>query len=239
MVACMKIDAFESHEASVSRLRLGASVYLTKRPVDLLAIGPRLRMDPHFHAICLMRDPRDVIVSRHGKDRQRYWTPLDTWKQRVAVVRSLTAHERFLLVRYEDLVADPDGTEHHIRERLPFLEATRPFSAFPAVAMPSAKALEALGPVRPFDANSVGNWRRHLPRLAGQLAQHGSISEELVEFGYERDAAWLSLLDGVSPDLSPSYLSARSRSTIRRQVEQTFLPWISAAALRAARAAGM
>ena len=48
MVACMKIDAFESHEASVSRLRLGARVYLTKRPADLLAIGPRLRFDPDF-----------------------------------------------------------------------------------------------------------------------------------------------------------------------------------------------
>ena len=38
MVACMNIDAFEAHEASVSRLRLGPRVYLTKRPADLFAI---------------------------------------------------------------------------------------------------------------------------------------------------------------------------------------------------------
>src|SRR5688572_14556505 len=136
MVACMKIDAFESHEASVSRLRLGPRVYLTKRPGDLLAIGPRLRMDPHFHALCLMRDPRDVIVSRHGKDRKRYWSSLRTWKQRLPVVRALTGHNRFLLIRYEDLVQDPDGIDRRIRERLPFLERVRPFSAFPTVATP-------------------------------------------------------------------------------------------------------
>ncbi len=239
MVACMNIDAFEAHEASVSRLRLGPRVYLTKRPADLFAIGPRLRSDRHFHAICLMRDPRDVIVSRHGKDQKRYWTSLRTWKQRLPVVRALAGHERFLLVRYEDLVADPDGIERRIHERLPFLETVRPFSAFPTIAAPSAKALEALGRVRPFDADSVGNWRKHLPRVAGQLAQYGPVTHELVEFGYERDAAWMSLLDGVAPDLSPSHLDGRSRVRWRRPIERTILPWISAVAVRAARMAGV
>ena len=235
----MTIDAFEPHEASVSRLRLGARVYLTKRPADLLAIGPRLGTDPHFHAICLMRDPRDVIVSRHGKDQARYWTPLRTWKQRLPVVRALAGHERFLLVRYEDLVRDPDGIERRIRERLPFLETVRPFRAFPTIATPSATALEALGPVRPFDADSVGNWRKHLSRVAGQLAQYGPITDELVEFGYERDDTWLSLLDGVTPDRSPSRLGARSRVRWRRPIERTILPWISAGAVKTARAVGV
>jgi hypothetical protein len=239
MVACMNIDAFESHEASVSRLRLGPRVYLTKRPADLFAIGPRLSVDPHFHALCLMRDPRDVIVSRHGKDDHRYWTSLRTWKRRLPVVRARTGHERFLLIRYEDLVADPNGIERRIRERLPFLEAVRPFSAFPTVATPSATALEALGPIRPFDADSVGHWRNHLPRVAGQLAQYGPITDELVEFGYERDASWLSLLDGVTPDRSPSHLDNRSRSGLRRRVERTVLPWISAVTLLAARSTGV
>ena len=239
MVACMKIDAFEPHEASVSRLRLGPAVYLTKRPADLLAIGPRLRLDTDFHVLCLMRDPRDVIVSRHSKDRDRYWTSLRIWKQRLPIVRALSRHERFLVVRYEDLVANPDQLERRISERLPFLESVRPLSAFPAVAKPSAAALEALGGVRPLDANSIGTWRRHLPRVAGQLAQHGPITGELIEFGYERDAIWLSLLDGVEPDLAPSHLGDRSRNRVRRRIERTVLPWISAIALRAGRAVGL
>ena len=63
-----------------------------------------------------MRDPRDVIVSRHGQDRERYWTSLRIWKQRLPIVRALSGHDRFLLVRYEDLVADPDRVERHILE---------------------------------------------------------------------------------------------------------------------------
>jgi hypothetical protein len=239
MVACMNIDAFEPHEAAVARLRIGARVYLTKRPADLASVGPRLKLDPDFHVICLMRDPRDVIVSRHGRDRERYWASLRIWKQRLPLVRGFRGHDRFMVIRYEDLVTDPDATERRIRAQLPFLESLRPFSAFHAAASPSALALEALGPVRPFDAGGVGAWRRHLPRVAGQLAQYGPIADELIEFGYERDAAWVSLLDGVSPDLSGSHLGDRSRRRWRRRAERSVLPWASAVAVRAARAVGL
>ena len=237
MVACMKIDAFESHEASVSRLRFGPRVYLTKRPADLLAIGPRLRFDSNFHVLCLMRDPRDVVVSRHGQDRERYWTSLRIWKQRLPAIRRLAGHERFMVVRYEDLVHDPDAIDRRLRERLPFLESSRPFHEFSTVAKPSPKALEALGPVRPFAEDSIGNWRNHLPRIAGQLEQYGSITDELIEFGYERDGTWLSILDGVSPDHTPSRLGSRSR--LRRQLERAVLPWFSVLALGAVRSAGI
>jgi hypothetical protein len=239
MVACLNVDAFESHETSVSRLRLGPRVYLTKRPADLYAIGPRLRWDPDFYAVCLMRDPRDVIVSRHGNDPDRYWSSLRVWKQRLPKVRAFSDHPRFHLVRYEELVIDPEGVGRRLVDRLPFLEMVRPFGEFPAIATPSATALEALGPVRPFDTTSVGNWKKHLPRVAGQLLLHGPVTAELIEFGYEHDAAWLTLLDGLTPDVLPSRLGERSRSSLRRRVERTILPWVSTVALKLGRAVGL
>jgi hypothetical protein len=238
MVACMTIDAFEAHEASVSRLRFGGGVYLTKRPGDLAAIGPRLRLDPHFHAICLMRDPRDVVVSRHAKDQRRYWTPLRIWKARVPIARDLSRHARFTMVRYEDLVHDPDGTGQRLAVRLPFLGLRHPFSAFPAVASPAESAIEALGGLRPFDVESIGNWRRHLPRVAGQLALYGSIADELIEFGYEADNAWLSELRDVAPDLSSSHRGGAGRRW-RRYIERSIVPRISARAVVAGRAVGL
>jgi hypothetical protein len=239
MVACLKIDGYEPHEASISRLRVGPNVYLTKLPRDLMAVEPRLMLDRTFHVICLMRDPRDVIVSRHGQAPDRYWTPLRIWKQRVGMVRRLANHGRFLLVRYEDLVSDPDGTDRRIRERLRFLESTHPFSAFAAVARPTPLALEALGPVRAFSADRVGGWRHHLPRVAGQLARYGSITDELIEFGYEPDARWLSMLDGVVPDMSASQIEGGLVRRLRYGFERSVVPWFSAFTVSAGRAVGL
>jgi hypothetical protein len=206
MIACFGIDAYDTHEAGVSHLRRNAGIYLSKRPGDLPAVQWRLRLDRHFHVICMMRDPRDTVVSRHGSHPDRYWVPLRSWKRQLVVARHLMGHERFILVRYEDLVADPDGTQAGIARRLPFLRAVDTFSHFHLRADPSGPARTALGGLRAVDRQRIGNWRRHLPRLAGQLARHGAITDELIALGYEKDAGWLSLLDGIEPDMTPSHL---------------------------------
>jgi hypothetical protein len=42
MVSCFAIDAFEPHEASLCRHKKNVGVYLTKNPVDLHIVSPRL-----------------------------------------------------------------------------------------------------------------------------------------------------------------------------------------------------
>jgi hypothetical protein len=241
MVACFGIDGHEAHESPIARLRAGKRVYLTKRPGDLQAVQPRLSVDSHFHVICLMRDPRDVVVSRHGKARDKYWVPLRVWKQRLPVLRRLTRHARFTVIKYEDLVRHPDAVQRQLMDRLPFLRAVHPFSEFHGAAAPSAASLTALGSLRPFDEASIGGWHRHLPRVKGQLAQHGPIADELIEFGYEKNADWLRELDDVVPDLSPSVLADERRRTWRGRLRHSrvVLPWISARIVLAARAAGV
>jgi hypothetical protein len=59
--------------------------------------------------------------------------------------------------------------------------------------------------VRPLDTSSIGAWRGHLPRVAGQLEQHGPIDEALQALGYEDDGSWKSVLQGVEPDRRPSF----------------------------------
>ena len=234
------IDATDAHETRVTRLRLNRRVYLTKRPGDLAVVGPRLAADPRFYVICLMRDPRDVIVSYHGRDRRRYWVPLRIWRDRIPLLHKLMSHPRVLVVRYEDLVREPDAVQRVIHAKMPFLELTRPFHAFADVARPSSTALEALGPVRAFDTASVGRWRQHRPRVAGQLQRHGSITERLIEFGYEPDGRWLSELDGIQPDLAPSHLpEMHAGRWWRPRGARVMLPWLSAQAVAAGRLVGL
>jgi hypothetical protein len=217
MALCLNIDKADEHEAPVWRLKTGGGIYLTKRPADLFAVWPRLLLDRHFYVICMVRDPRDVIVSRHGKDRKRYWVPLRMWKERLPDWQKLRAHPRFVTVRYEDLVSDADAIQRQICEQLPFLTSKHPFSAFGSLAAPPRDSVDALGGVRDIDRSSIGKWRNHLPRVAGQLKRHGAITEALVTFGYERDASWLTCLEGVAPDFTPSHLWERQPRSFRRR----------------------
>jgi hypothetical protein len=218
MIACFAIDAFDDHEAQVFKLRRDSAVYLSKWPVEMVSARWRLRFDPHFHVICMLRDPRDVVTSRHGNDMARYWAPLRMWKRNFCYARPVFDHARVIPVRYEDLVTEPGKVQDEIGRRLPFLRATGAFTEFHRRANPAVPAVRALGGVRAISADSIGNWRRHLPRLAGQLARHGPVTAELVELGYETDDAWLAELDGIEPDMTPSHWPEVSHRSLRQRV---------------------
>jgi len=208
MISCFGIDLYENHEASIFRqpVRTG-KIYLTKRPGDICVIGPVLRMDPDLYVIYMLRDPRDIICSKHGKDPDRYWVGLSAWNVYSFYGRKLQGHGRFMVVRYEDLVGNPDMIQARLMERMPFLVKRALFSDYHKTAKPSEDSLAALGGVRPISIERTGNWRNHLPRIAGQILLHDakSLAEDLVECGYEKDDTWLKELQGVCPDMTPSH----------------------------------
>ncbi len=109
-------------------------------------------------------------------------------------------HPRFLVVRYEELVADPDSVQQSLMEKMPFLERLHDFSSFHAVARSSDESLKALRGVRPISKDNIGAWRRHLPRVAAQMQLHGPITQDLIDLGYEPDDRWLQELAGVVAD---------------------------------------
>ncbi|MDA0824067.1 MAG: sulfotransferase [Proteobacteria bacterium] len=180
-------------------------VFLTKSPRDILLTQAALEQSPQLHVIFMLRDPHDVIVSHHNRNPNRYWAGLKFWKAYTQAARPLLGHPRFITLRYEELVSDPDATQRALAKRLPFLKHRAAFSAFHDVAKPSPDAVMALGGVREIAKERVANWRNHLPRVAGQIALHGSITGDLIEFGYEHDDTWLREIDGVVPDLTPSH----------------------------------
>jgi hypothetical protein len=205
MIACFKIDLRMHHEDSIYRYPRGAGdVFLTKSPGDILIVEPFLRIMPNLYVIYMLRDPRDTIVSKHGKSPDRYWASLTFWKTWTPYGRRLQSHPRFITVRYEDLVTQPDQVQDCLIKRMPFLKKKASFSRYHELTHPPADSLNALCGVRPASRSSIGNWRRHLPRVAGQLQRHGSISKDLIEYGYEKDDAWERELEGIQPDMSES-----------------------------------
>lgn len=206
MVACFDIDIHTEHEDRIFiQPDREGQVMLTKRPIDIIVVGPLLWANPELYVICMVRDPRDAIVSRHGRDPDKYWAGLRYWKAYLPYWRKIRHHPRVLTIRYEDFVTEPDAIQKRIHQRLPFLAKKSSFSRFHEVAVPSRKSQEALREVRPISPAGVGSFRKHLGRVKAQIEMHGSISGDLIELGYEADESWEEILECVVAEESESH----------------------------------
>ena len=214
MVTCFKVDRFYEHEMRFNKASAETGeILLTKRPKDTMYVHAILETDPEFYVIYLLRDPRDVIVSRHAKDSGKYYANIRLWRELHEAARPLLGHERFLVIRYEDFVTRPDEVQERITARFPWLEVLHRFSEYHEYAEVSAKSAKAMHSVRPIAPTSIGLWKENLPRIKGQQERHGSLTPLLIECGYETSSDWERVLDSVIAD--------RSRS---RYPETVYLP---------------
>ena len=210
MVTCFQVDRHYEHEMRFNLASAAAGeILLTKRPKDTTYVGAVLESVPDFHVIYLLRDPRDVIVSRHGKDRGSYYSNIRLWRELQAAAKPLKTHPRFLEIRYEDFVREPDAVQARIAERFPWLKPLHPFSEYHRYARTSAASARAMNEVRPIGPDSVGLWRRSLGRIKAQQQLHGSLTPDLVDCGYETSAEWERVLEGVEPDFAASRYAER------------------------------
>ena len=201
MINGFRIDGYAEHELSIFKRPKGQfNIFLSKKPRETDCMLPLLFLDRNLWVICMIRDPRDVVVSKHGRDNTKYWTNLRVWKECYREVPKLAKHQRCLMVYYEDLVKGPDAVQDRILRRMSFLTKQSSFSQFHQKARPSRKSEKALGGVRPLSSESVGVWRQHKPRLAAQIELHGSIAQDLIELGYETDDSWIAELKHIAPN---------------------------------------
>lgn len=208
MKHCFEIDYATNHEDELyTRAPNQPEIFLSKCPKDIMKIEPSLKVDPNLYTLCMIRDPRDIIVSRHRKNPERFWAGLKFWKLYTKELNAVIDKVRFILIRYEHFVSHPDRIQNLIAKKIPFLVKTAPFSRYHEIAEVSEMSDEALGGVRPIKPNSVGKWKKFKSRVAGQLKLHGPLSNDLVRFGYEKDHSWLNELEDVEPDLTPSHFS--------------------------------
>lgn len=224
MVACFDFDGWPEHEQSILLAPSeNLDRYCSKNPGidDLRYARIALRRNPDLWIIGMVRDPRDIVVSRHKKRPEMFWSDLGILKSRAALFDAASKHERFIVVRYEDLVSHPDDIQNMLEERVPFLKRTARFSEFTARANPSASAKEALGGVRAISGSSIGRWREELPRLKGQIERYGPIDSLLQQLGYPQEDDWSTILDDVEADHRLGYLeSARGNGLNRANIRK-------------------
>ncbi len=197
---CFALDGRAAHEQSLwERVPFDGGVFLTKKPSDTVRIRRAFLLDPDLYVIAMIRDPRDVVTSRHGSRPDVYFSSFWRWEHYMYAIDALTRHSRWLSVRYEDLIEDPDAVQDRIAAAFPFLRPTARFSCFPAGARVHERARISMNGVRSLDHASLGRWRGQLPRVKGELLRHPRMLRWLVDLGYEPDDGWARCLDTVAP----------------------------------------
>ncbi len=188
------------HEATLFRpVPAGETLYLTKKPPDTIRIERAFLADETVHVVAMIRDPRAVATSRHADFPDVYFSGFRRWLEYLAVIERLSSHPRWLTVRYEDLIADPEAVQQAIESAFPFLERRRDFATYPEGADVPVRAGISLGGARRLDATRSEGWRDHLPRIRDQLDAYPVVADKLVMLGYEPDQAWQACLTGVTP----------------------------------------
>jgi len=114
----------------------GKSIPCEQTPRYLFFAKEILEIFPDAIVVNMARDPRDVLLSQKNKWRRRFlgaknipfkeairawgnyhpWIISRLWLSSVRAARQLDGHERFLSIKFEDLVQMPEKTVRHLCE---------------------------------------------------------------------------------------------------------------------------
>jgi hypothetical protein len=182
--------------------RAGKSRCGDKTPIYIEIVPQLIALYPGARFIHLIRDGRDVSISRIDAGWERYyeasrftWTQTMRWRERYA---NASFSHQILEVKYENLVTDPEPT---VRQICRFLDED--FEP----GMLDWRQLVELVPERertihrrlaqPLSDDAVGIWRTRLTALEC-FAMESCIHADLEQLGYRlryRSPAWRLLLN--------------------------------------------
>ena len=145
-----------------------------------------------------------------------YFAHLGIVLSRMKHLRRVQGNRRFVSVKYEDLVSDPDRIQTYLKSRVSFLRQTANFSEFHSIAKPTKSSVAAMSGVRPISTTSIGRWREHLPRIRAQVERFPEIVDVLIELGYENDNEWMRELESIVADNGRSYFEDRPSRPLRK-----------------------
>jgi tetratricopeptide (TPR) repeat protein len=169
-------------------------VFIDKYPMNLVWLGPLMRIFPDAKIIFCLRDPRDCVFSAFqqrfavnpemyrtlevAECAQLYDTAMRAGQAAMAASHAVPVHS----VRYEDVVADYRGVMTPLFEFLGLdwdeaVETYREKAEIKRIKTPSAPQV-----VKPLYASSIGKWRAYEFALEPALA---TLKPWVERYGYD------------------------------------------------------
>lgn len=199
--SCYDIGYSVQHEGGiVTRPPYRCNLFLTKNPLDGPKLMPSIYFDKFFYVIYMLRDPRDIICSKHPNHDEKYFVDLDVWNSLLWVYKKLKLHPRFIPVKYEKLVSNPSYIQKKIENNTPLPKRKKEFINYHEdnknISKESSSAMRGK---RKIDDSSVGRWENHIPRVRRQIEKYPKVLSDISELGYENGKQW-ALNIGINID---------------------------------------
>ena len=171
---------------------------VSKRPDDIFRYDlicqryARSQADAYF--LLSLRDPRDVLVSKHVSKPGEYYVSVSRWKAIYDHFRYVQEQPRVKIVRFEELINEPQKLQQEIAQHAG-CSVIHPFEKF-AEVVPQDFRTRALNGVRSPDPSAIGKWRlpEYTERIREILECLPELPEALIQLGYETDTKWIDAL---------------------------------------------
>jgi len=179
---------FERHPDDFYRLETDKKYLVIKQPFGVKEFTPlytyrSLITDHGCKIISLLRDPRDVAVSRHAIAPSIYWVSLGIIIRNCEEYLKNINNKNVLFIRYEDLVTD---TENELNKISNFLDCSysNDFENFYTLDDAKLEKNKSLGTLRKIDSDSIGQWKReeHKERIKSIVTPE--LREYIKKLGY-------------------------------------------------------
>ncbi len=156
-----------------------------KTPLNIQFIPQLLaEFNDKLKFIHIIRDGRDIVLSKHPQNKDSYWVEPQRWVNDVNAGLKYINHKNVLTIKYEDLIENSIATLHLICEfiDIPFHNNLLEYQNKTSVKNNIAWFKEA----QPLNNNSIKKWKRpeHAGRLKTFYNEKGAI-ELLKKLGYE------------------------------------------------------
>ena len=185
----------------------------TKRPFDILSmdrIAQAAAGRKQLDLIVTIRDPRDIVTSRHtrvpddyfcggdlcyfipaeGKPTLKMPGYLPLHRAIAAVAQSGLFPQGIFYLKYEDLVQHPDEVQALLADQLGLTFHTS-FSRFDGGGVESGLS-DAMNGARAVESSRLGKWRapKHRARLIDQFTRFPELHDAVIALGYAPDRTW-------------------------------------------------
>ncbi len=168
------------------RVKPGSIIWGDKTPLNTNFIRYIYPEFPNAKYIFLVRDPRDVALSYKKYLGFNFFTfGIWKWQDSVKAYNFLKKRGDVLLVKYEDLVADPDQEVKRIITYLDLYEdKTSDIEKVSAKQMGVEDDYHHKNLKKPISTRSVGNWKNKLLEEEKKYF-NGDMSAKMQKFGYK------------------------------------------------------